>query len=165
MVTRPLNVEECNALRPGHVYAWDDRCSQSESTGSGTERFADGRHWGASRQRDGFLFYFEKWIAPPDSDATEPGDWSQHRLVKQVYPVWVESELRGRRKWFLTAYLTMQTVGQLGTVDDDPQIEDLAENHRFEVAFSGAIASRSSAALPPSWQAQLENPAFESVED
>ena len=76
----------------------------------------------------------------------------------------------------------MQTVGQLGTVDDDPQIEDLfvlpgtftsvlyrgpprAENHRFEVAFSGAIASRSSAALPPSWQAQLENPAFESVED
>ena len=52
MITRPLNVEECNALRPGHVYAWDDRCSQSESTGSGTERFADGRHWGASRQRD-----------------------------------------------------------------------------------------------------------------
>ncbi|KAF7376585.1 cAMP-independent regulatory protein pac2 [Mycena sanguinolenta] len=120
MVSRRLDLEERAALRTGCVYAWEERSPNAEITGIGIERFTEGRRWSASRVRDEFLFYYEKWVADPNSNnKKEPPGWEQ--LVKQTYSVWVETG-KGRRKWHLTAYFTQSTVDQLGTVDDIPKV-------------------------------------------
>ncbi|KAJ6594461.1 hypothetical protein B0H19DRAFT_1095594 [Mycena capillaripes] len=120
MVTRRLDSDERAALRTGCVYAWEERSPNTEITGIGIERFTEGRRWSASRVRDEFLFYYEKWVPDPNH-GSQPVGWEQ--LVKQTYSVWVDTE-KGRRKWHLTAYFTQSTVDQLGTVDD---IEDVRQ--------------------------------------
>ncbi|KAJ7267653.1 hypothetical protein B0H12DRAFT_1010445, partial [Mycena haematopus] len=127
MVSRRLDLEERAALRTGCVYAWEERSPNAEITGIGIERFTEGRRWSASRVRDEFLFYYEKWDARTGSyihtsNKKEPMGWEQ--LVKQTYSVWVETG-KGRRKWHLTAYFTQSTVDQLGTVDDIPNVRHL----------------------------------------
>ncbi|KAJ6498794.1 hypothetical protein C8R45DRAFT_95140 [Mycena sanguinolenta] len=120
MVSRRLDLEERAALRTGCVYAWEERSPNAEITGIGIERFTEGRRWSASRVRDEFLFYYEKWVPDPNANnKKEPPGWEQ--LVKQTYSVWVETG-KGRRKWHLTAYFTQSTVDQLGTVDDIPNV-------------------------------------------
>lgn len=42
MVTRRLDAEERLALRPGCVYAWEERNTSTEVTGLGMERFTEG---------------------------------------------------------------------------------------------------------------------------
>lgn len=86
MVNRRLDADERLALRPGCVYAWEERGPNAEVTGLGIERFTEGRHWSPSRVRDvsippmfshflfffpfcsrtgqEFLFYHEKYVAP-----------------------------------------------------------------------------------------------------
>ncbi|KAJ7049677.1 hypothetical protein C8F01DRAFT_1181515 [Mycena amicta] len=121
MVTRRLDADERAALRTGCVYAWEERSQNADITGIGIERFTEGKRWSASRVRDEFLFYYEKYVGPSDSNGTTstsvppPQGWEQ--LVKQTYSVFVETP-RGRRKWHLTAYFTQPTVDHLGTVDD-----------------------------------------------
>nr|GAT44277.1 predicted protein [Mycena chlorophos] len=122
MVTRRLDAEERAQLGTGCVYAWEERSQATDVTGIGIERFTEGKRWSASRVRDEFLFYYEKYFATADTGsgasrvpANPPADWDQ--LVKQTYSVFVETP-RGRRKWHLTAYFTQSTVEQLGTVDD-----------------------------------------------
>ncbi|KAF5325748.1 hypothetical protein D9611_000395 [Ephemerocybe angulata] len=129
MVTRRLDADERLALRSGCVYAWEERGPHSEITGLGIERFTEGRRWTPSRVRDEFLFYYERYMPPPDSsqsgspaDAKPPRDWEP--LVKQTYSVWVETE-NGRRKWHITAYFTQGTIDQLHSVDDIPGVGDL----------------------------------------
>ncbi|KAJ7354643.1 hypothetical protein DFH08DRAFT_855613 [Mycena albidolilacea] len=123
MVSRRLDLDERAALKTGCVYAWEERSPNSEITGIGIERFTEGRRWSASRVRDEFLFYYEKWVPDPNQGSrNEPMGWEQ--LVKQTYSVWVETG-QGKRKWHLTAYFTQSTVDQLGTVDDIPDVRHL----------------------------------------
>ncbi|KAJ7020015.1 hypothetical protein C8F04DRAFT_1242302 [Mycena alexandri] len=124
MVSRRLDSDERAALRTGSVYAWEERSPNTEITGIGIERFTEGRRWSASRVRDEFLFYYERWVPDPNqADASDPPvGWEQ--LIKQTYSVWIETE-RGRRKWHLTAYYTQTTVDRLGTVDDIPDVRRL----------------------------------------
>ncbi|KAK0213140.1 hypothetical protein DFS33DRAFT_1377599 [Desarmillaria ectypa] len=127
MVNRRLDADERLALRPGCVYAWEERGPNAEVTGLGIERFTEGRHWSPSRVRDEFLFYHEKYVAPDStSDATgnqPPRGWD--RLVKQTYSVWVQTQ-HGRRKWHLTSYYTEGTVDNLGTVDDIEGLQNIS---------------------------------------
>lgn len=85
MVTRRLDADERLALRSGCIYAWEERGPHTETTGLGIERFTEGRRWSPSRVRDvsailythlcsrylsiaikEFLFYYEKYLPPPD---------------------------------------------------------------------------------------------------
>lgn len=52
MVTRRLDSDERAALQTGCVYAWEERSPNTEITGTGIERFTEGRRWSASRVRD-----------------------------------------------------------------------------------------------------------------
>ncbi|KAG7446548.1 uncharacterized protein BT62DRAFT_931983 [Guyanagaster necrorhizus] len=126
MVNRRLDADERLALRPGCVYAWEERGPNAEVTGLGIERFTEGRHWSPSRVRDEFLFYHEKYVAPDStSDAAgnqPPRGWD--RLVKQTYSVWVQTQ-NGKRKWHLTSYYTEGTVDNLGTVDDIDSLQNI----------------------------------------
>ncbi|KAJ7141242.1 hypothetical protein C8R44DRAFT_243308 [Mycena epipterygia] len=123
MVTRRLDSDERAALCTGCVYAWEERSPNTEITGLGIERFTEGRRWSASRVRDEFLFYYEKFVSSDNhrsgGGGAPPVNWEQ--LVKQTYSVWVDTG-KGKRKWHLTAYFTQRTVDDLGTVDD---IEDV----------------------------------------
>ncbi|KAJ7091972.1 hypothetical protein B0H15DRAFT_182595 [Mycena belliarum] len=131
MVTRRLDVDERAALCTGCVYAWEERGQNTEITGVGIERFTEGRRWSASRVRDEFLFYYEKFVPDPNqqrggSAIEQPDDWKP--LVKQTYSVWVDTE-RGRKKWHLTAYFTQLTVDGLDTVDNIEDIRNLDVPH------------------------------------
>ncbi|KAF8964972.1 hypothetical protein BDZ97DRAFT_1645984, partial [Flammula alnicola] len=126
MVTRRLDADERLALQSGCIYAWEGRSPHSETIGLGIERFTEGRRWSPSRVRDKFLFYYEKYSPPADSnhlrttaERQPPHDWDP--LVKQTYSVWVDTE-KGRRKWHLTAYFSEATIDQLGTIDDIPHV-------------------------------------------
>lgn len=52
MVNRRLDAADRTALRPGCVYVWEERSPASDATGTGMERFTEGRHWHPSRVRD-----------------------------------------------------------------------------------------------------------------
>ncbi|KAF8902899.1 hypothetical protein CPB84DRAFT_1775145 [Gymnopilus junonius] len=176
MVTRRLDADERIALHSGCVYAWEERGPHSELTGLGIERFTEGRRWTASRVREEFLFYYEKYSPPPDANHPgnnqPPRDWDQ--LVKQTYSVWVETG-KGRRKWHLTAYFTPATYDQLGTVDDIPSLRDLVvpegtftstrtgksrtktdNNNRTDATKAATNVSRTFAPFP-SYQNQAQN--------
>ncbi|KAI0066018.1 hypothetical protein BV25DRAFT_1768125, partial [Artomyces pyxidatus] len=129
MITRRLDAKEREALVSGCCYAWEDRGPHA-ITGLGIERFTEGKHWSASRVREEFLFYYEKWEPPKSrngeasSSSTEcPRDWDP--LVKQTYSVYLQDNSPHKRKWHLTAYFTQATVDQLGTVDDIPELAGL----------------------------------------
>lgn len=128
MITRRLDAKEREALNSGYCYAWEDRGPHA-ITGIGIERFTEGRHWSASRVRDEFLFYYEKWEPPKGkngeraSDSQPARDWDP--FVKQTYSVYLSENEGIKRKWHLTAYFTQATVDSLGTVDDIPVLKDL----------------------------------------
>ncbi|KAI9507485.1 hypothetical protein F5148DRAFT_111128 [Russula earlei] len=128
MITRRLDAKEREALSSGYCYAWEDRGPHA-ITGIGIERFTEGRHWSASRVRDEFLFYYEKWEPPKNkyddraADGQPPRDWDPY--VKQTYSVYLNASEGNKRKWHLTAYFTQATVDNLGTVDDIPVLKDL----------------------------------------
>ncbi|KAH9176796.1 hypothetical protein EDB89DRAFT_103028 [Lactarius sanguifluus] len=128
MITRRLDAKEREALSSGYCYAWEDRGPHA-ITGIGIERFTEGRHWSASRVRDEFLFYYEKWEPPKSKNSerasdTQPArDWDP--FVKQTYSVYLSENEGSKRKWHLTAYFTQATVDSLGTVDDIPVLKDL----------------------------------------
>ena len=52
MVQRRLDAADRAALRSGCVYVWEERSPASDATGTGMERFTEGRHWHPSRVRD-----------------------------------------------------------------------------------------------------------------
>ncbi|EJD38685.1 hypothetical protein AURDEDRAFT_187648 [Auricularia subglabra TFB-10046 SS5] len=55
-----LSAEERRDIRPGDVFVWEDHAANADSGGASLERWTDGRHWGPSRMRDEFLFYYER---------------------------------------------------------------------------------------------------------
>ncbi|KAI0029889.1 Gti1/Pac2 family-domain-containing protein, partial [Vararia minispora EC-137] len=130
IVTRRLDSEERMALCSGCVYVWEERTSNvSESLDHGIERFTEGRSWGPSRARDDFLFYQEKDTAPKFQE--DPiGSYSMRprrqgeRMIKQTYSVYINGHA-GMKKWHLNAYYTQETLDQLHTVDDFPQLAAL----------------------------------------
>ncbi|KZS97146.1 hypothetical protein SISNIDRAFT_482082 [Sistotremastrum niveocremeum HHB9708] len=64
IVIRRLDSTERTLIRSGDVHVWEERDPATEATGLGIERWTDGRLWGPSRVRDGFLFYHEKEREP-----------------------------------------------------------------------------------------------------
>jgi len=128
MVSRRLDAEERRAISPGHVFVWEERGSNTETSGVGLERWTDSKRWGPSRVKDEFLFYHEKESEPldgsSDSDATLPSH-SDASLIKQTYSVFVETPNKGRRKWHLIAYFTHESQDRLLTIDDFPVLSNL----------------------------------------
>ncbi|KAL6301229.1 gluconate transport inducer 1/Pac2, partial [Sparassis latifolia] len=59
MVVRRLDPDERQLIHPGCVFVWEERCPLAQATGTGMERWTDGRRWGPSRVRDEFLLYQE----------------------------------------------------------------------------------------------------------
>jgi hypothetical protein len=135
IVSRRLDSEERRCIRSGSVYVWEERGPDAEATGPGIERWTDGIRWGPSRVRDEFLFYSEREldmeldvIGQPFSLHLPPGSYygrPRERLVKQTYSVYVDLAGRGRRKWHLIAYFTQETIDNLYTVDDFPELASL----------------------------------------
>ncbi|KAF8482569.1 Gti1/Pac2 family-domain-containing protein [Russula ochroleuca] len=135
IVSRRLDSEERRCIRSGSVYVWEERGPDAEATGLGIERWTDGIRWGPSRVRDEFLFYSEREldveldvIGQPFSLHLPPGSYygrPRERLVKQTYSVYVDLAGRGRRKWHLIAYFTQETIDNLYTVDNFPELASL----------------------------------------
>ncbi|KAH9485531.1 cAMP-independent regulatory protein pac2 [Psilocybe cubensis] len=143
MVTRRLDTEERSLISTGSVYVWEERglrwASKDGLMASLTyirlfssilTPYPSGIRWGPSRVREGFLFYHEK----PSSqqlyaDSLSPSyDPMRSVLIKQTYTVYVDTP-RGRRKWHLIAYFTEDTVSRLRSIDDIPQLANLAVPH------------------------------------
>jgi len=125
MIKMRLDSADRHALASGNVYAWEERSPRSDPMGSGIERFTEGKRWTASRLRDDFLFYYEKYLHLSEHDqkiVSPPKDWDP--FVKQTYSAWVGTE-SGNRKWHLTAYYTQRTEDRLGTIDDLPALRDI----------------------------------------
>ncbi|KAF5321630.1 hypothetical protein D9619_001483 [Psilocybe cf. subviscida] len=138
MIPRRLDTEERRAIASGCVYVWEERGSNSETTGQqGIERWTDSITWGPSRVRDEFLFYNEKRAISLETDTSvsDSSDTVPQRpffgrrhlrqpLTKQTYSVYVETQ-RGRRKWHLIAYFVPETVDQLNTIQDHSMLASL----------------------------------------
>jgi hypothetical protein len=145
MIVQRLGSEERMALCSGCVYVWEERSgSLSESMEQGIERFTEGRSWGPSRARDDFLFYHEKDTAPKSlmvertrairyahrfqedpvgASAMRPRRRGEH-MIKQTYSVLVQ--IAGiKKKWHLNAYWTQESLDDLLTVDDYPELRSL----------------------------------------
>ncbi|KAI9507483.1 Gti1/Pac2 family-domain-containing protein [Russula earlei] len=135
IVSRRLDSEERRCIRSGSVYVWEERGPDAEATGLGIERWTDGIRWGPSRVRDEFLFYSEREldveldvIGQPFSLHLPPGSYygrPRERLIKQTYSVYVDLTGKGRRKWHLIAYFTQETIDNLYTIDDFPELASL----------------------------------------
>jgi len=123
MVKRRLDAEERRNITTGDVFVWEER-GNAEASGMGIERWTDSIRWGPSRTRDDFLFYHEK--PHHDTDVmTEPLPINRYRqrLTKQTYSVYLEPHCTGRRtKWHMIAYYTQDTLNQLQTIDDIPNL-------------------------------------------
>jgi hypothetical protein len=126
MVRRRLDADERRSIKSGDVFVWEERCN-AEPSGLGIERWTDSIRWGPSRTRDDFLYYNER--RQRDSDVTTsscPSDTSSNRrpLIKQTYSVYLHlgTGPRRRTKWHLIAYFTQNTLDQLRTIDDYPQL-------------------------------------------
>ncbi|CCL99052.1 uncharacterized protein FIBRA_01063 [Fibroporia radiculosa] len=123
MVTRRLDDEERLCLRSGCVYVWEERSSNPlEATGQEIQRFTEGRSWGPSRARDDFLLYYEKESASRSSLLFRNNLAGSSQLIKQTYSVFVHDSSHTPRKWHLNAYYTQDTVDQLRTVDQMPEL-------------------------------------------
>ncbi|KAH9485084.1 cAMP-independent regulatory protein pac2 [Psilocybe cubensis] len=132
LVHRRLDTDERRAIQSGSVYVWEERGPNAEATGLGIERWTDSISWGPSRVRDEFLFYHERKPAQPEPDNStdssdtnfQPRYYYRKPLVKQTYSVFVRTHT-GRRKWHLIAYFTQDTVDQLRSIEDHPQLRGL----------------------------------------
>ncbi|KAG6831773.1 hypothetical protein H0H92_007925 [Tricholoma furcatifolium] len=133
MVTRRLDSEERGLIQPGSVYVWEERGPHAELTGVGIERWTDGIRWGPSRVREGFLFYHEKkdihsqhlYSGNAFNAGASSSIPSRSILVKQTYTVHVDTP-NGQRKWHLIAYFTEESIEHLRSIDDFPQLANLA---------------------------------------
>ncbi|KAH8827289.1 Gti1/Pac2 family-domain-containing protein [Flagelloscypha sp. PMI_526] len=100
MITTRLDVAERAALKAGNIYVWEQRKGNSEASGIGIERFTEGRKWSASRIREDFLLYEEKWPTSPTSpDDDTPRNWKP--LTKHTYSTVVDLP-QGQRKWHIS---------------------------------------------------------------
>ncbi|KAI0081964.1 hypothetical protein K474DRAFT_1017596 [Panus rudis PR-1116 ss-1] len=125
MVHRRLDEQERLALRPGCVYVWEERSNNPlEVTGQEIQRFTEGRSWGPSRAREDFLLYNEKECAGRGSMAQRMGGLEPQGFVKQTYSAFIDSP-KNCRKWHINAYFTLDTVDDLLTVDDIPELRKL----------------------------------------
>ncbi|KAF9063422.1 Gti1/Pac2 family-domain-containing protein [Rhodocollybia butyracea] len=135
MVARRLDTEERRAISSGCVYIWQERGSNSESTGLGIERWTDSIRWGPSRVKDEFLFYHEKEPDAADLELASESDgpltphhysrgFYRENLIKQTYSVFVATP-RGQKKWHLIAYFTQESLEYLHTIDDIPGLANL----------------------------------------
>jgi len=136
MVKRRLDADERRSIKSGDVFVWEERCN-AEASGLGIERWTDSIRWGPSRTRDDFLFYNERPQRDVDvTTSSYPSDTPRYSrpLIKQTYSVFLD--LRGRQtKWHLIAYYTQNTLDQLRTIDDYP---DLAAIEVPDGAYKGA---------------------------
>jgi len=122
MVKRRLDAEERRSIMPGDVFVWEERGTNTEANGLGIERWTDSIRWGPSRTKDDFLFYHEKQPHDTDVITDESSDTPYRRpLIKQTYSVYLDHTGR-RAKWHLIAYYTRNTLYQLETVDDFPNL-------------------------------------------
>ncbi|KAI0030358.1 Gti1/Pac2 family-domain-containing protein [Vararia minispora EC-137] len=147
LLTRRLDADERKAIRPGHVYVWEDRsATTSDSGGLSMERWTDGMSWGPSRIREEFLFYYQR--DPQGSELSRPAFFrfradilasrkktnrpihESDKLIKQTFSVYVslpeDHPQDITRKWHLTAYFNQRTVDSLGKIDDVPGVGGLA---------------------------------------
>jgi Gti1/Pac2 family transcription factor len=135
IVSRRLDTEERRAISSGCVFVWEERGSNSESSGIGIERWTDSIRWGPSRVKDEFLYYHEKEPEATDLQLVSDSDgplsphhysrgFYRENLIKQTYSVFVETP-RGRRKWHLIAYFTQESLEYLHTIDDIQGLSNL----------------------------------------
>ncbi|KAI0935345.1 hypothetical protein AcW1_008708 [Taiwanofungus camphoratus] len=125
MVLRRLDDEERMALTSGCVYVWEERSSSPlEASGQEIQRFTEGRSWGPSRARDDFLLYYEKESTGRSSLIQRNSVTGLSQLIKQTYSVFVDSP-KNSRKWHINAYYTQDTLDQLNTVDQIPQLKSI----------------------------------------
>jgi len=133
LVTKRLSSEErSKSIKTGAVFVWEERGATSDSPRAGIERWTDGKHWGPSRVRDEFLFYYEQERESHGRSQESPHRGPQERLVKQTFSVWVDVG-QGTRKWHLVAYYTQESVDRLGTIDgilDAPALPDPEREYR-----------------------------------
>jgi hypothetical protein len=92
MVTRRLDSDERAALQTGCVYAWEERSPNTEITGTGIERFTEGRRWSASRVRDVCRMHCSRSACLP-LNSTPRNFCSTTKnglltLIMGEYPVW-----------------------------------------------------------------------------
>ncbi|KIY50171.1 hypothetical protein FISHEDRAFT_39785 [Fistulina hepatica ATCC 64428] len=133
IIFRRLDREERLRIAPGNVYVWEE-WSPSNTMDLGTgergiERWTDSIRWGTTSVRDDFLFCTEKRTDQNPNGASQSMIRSKQsrpspKLVKQTYSAFVETS-RGRKKWHLVAYYNNETVNQLRTVDDIPQLKNV----------------------------------------
>ncbi|KZT10902.1 uncharacterized protein LAESUDRAFT_693329 [Laetiporus sulphureus 93-53] len=126
MIVRRLDDEDRMALTSGCIYVWEERSSNPlEATGQEIQRFTEGRSWGPSRARDDFLIYYEKESQGRPSLLLRNNLIGCSPLVKQTYSVFVHIPGQNPRKWHLNAYYTQDTLEQLRTIDDIPQLSTI----------------------------------------
>ncbi|KAI0339954.1 hypothetical protein BDW22DRAFT_1408908 [Trametopsis cervina] len=126
MVRRRLDDEERLALRPGHIYVWEERSSNPLESNSleSIQRFTDGRSWGPSKAREDFLLYHEKEGTSRASIIQRSNGLEAMRLVKQTYSAFVDGP-NNSRKWHLNAYYTSDTLELLRTIDQFPELRSI----------------------------------------
>ncbi|EMD33705.1 hypothetical protein CERSUDRAFT_117781 [Gelatoporia subvermispora B] len=139
MVAHRLDIRERRFIQSGSVFVWEERSQLSEPSGSEIERWTDGRRWGPSRVRDEFLYYEEK-LPEVNEDEELSSLMLSTRLIKKTYSVYVRTRT-GSRKWHLVAYYTEQTLDQLLTIDDFPELAAL-RHHIPEGLFTTARLTR-----------------------
>ncbi|EPQ57073.1 hypothetical protein GLOTRDRAFT_73605, partial [Gloeophyllum trabeum ATCC 11539] len=119
LITRRLDNEERQALRPGDAYVWEGRNPQTDVSGLGIERWTEGKKWSQSRVREDLLYYYEKF---PDGKAPPIRD----RLIRQTYSATVNDPISSKpRKLGLSTYYTENSLEHLRTVDEIPQLRNL----------------------------------------
>lgn len=119
VITRRLDADEKQALRPGDVYVWVEGNPQTDITGLGIVRWTDGRKWSQSRTRDEFLYYEEE-------DANGCPLPRPDRMVKQTYSTTVSATAsRAAYRICLHTYYTDNSLRLYGTIDSIPELQGL----------------------------------------
>lgn len=117
LITRRLDNDERAKLGAGDVYVWEERNPLTDVSGLGIVRWTEGKKWTPSRVVGDFLYYYEK---VPDS--VPPGDV----LARQTYSTTIHApEPRGPFKICLCTYHSKNTLDQLKTIDEIPELRDL----------------------------------------
>ncbi|KAG8681161.1 hypothetical protein FRC09_017710 [Ceratobasidium sp. 395] len=141
MVLHRLSTVDCECLRPGQVFCWEQ-----DNGESGIERWTDGRKWSSSRARDNFLFYIENANRAHQAEGESTSgstrnyqidnrrraswdfrnDEKSSGFTKQTYSAWIALEPGAApRRWNLTAYFTGDRYLELPTVATDPILSQI----------------------------------------
>ena len=83
MVRRRLDDDERLALRPGHIYVWEERSSNPLEANSleSIQRFTDGRSWGPSKAREYVDVRFSRRIASLNAFAVISCSTTKRRVL------------------------------------------------------------------------------------